>query len=1055
MTLNMPADSSARRRGTSRGVALVAAAGLLVATFAADPFLARAAAAAPVAVMAPAVSGVTAGHAAATSAARAARATAVGKLAPQGCTVTGTAAACDLYAMAGTASILGQPIPIWGFSSTGAADSATAPGPLLVVDQGSTVTVTLHNQLAEPVSLAFPGQPASAFAAGLSGAAEEVGAAPGATATYTFTAARAGTFAYEAGHTADGTRQVAMGLAGALVVRAADGSAYGAPPTGYPASTYNDEAVVVLSEIDPALNAAPATFDMRNFRPAYRLINGKPFPSTDPIGTDQGHTVLLRYVNVGSQTHSMSLLGATQKQIAQDGHALHYAERAVTMPVLAGATSDTLVTMPTGPESKVTLYEAAGHLDNNGQTTADPLSFAFGGMMTYLDTAAPAPSTDGVGPVATHVTASPNPASGLLPVTVTADLSDATTGGSAVTQAELVIDDVTTIGVGSGTAMSGAFGTIDVAGVTGTITTAVLDGLAAGTHTVFVRAKDAAGNWGVVGDVILSLPKTGPQTTNGTATPNPANGSVDVAVSATGDDSAAGGTIADAEYFLDTVGADGTGTTVPRNRTATVVSEDVTIPVASVKALGEGQHHVFVHSKDSLGLWGPTLDIPLSVDLTGPGVEAASVGPNPSNGVLSDPAHPGYLVVSARITDRDAGTGGVLGALQSVVSDAEGFLDPTVAVPAGGTGFQLTPVDGAMDSQSETVYGLIPVSQIRSLTNGTHHVFVRGQDAAGNWGALFGVDLIVDKTAPVLGAVVGTPNPTNGAAELTLTAPVNETAFAAAEFWLGASAPAPGAGTRVPVSLVGTNIVVTVPLAGIPLGNQQVNLRVQDLAGSWSNAVGTTVTVSVPTGIFSDTFDSGTLAAWSASTGNLAVTAAAGIPAGSANLGLRVILTGGTANQASYVTDTSPTGETGYHASFAFNANTLTSGTTSAVLTLFQARTATGGQVFAIQFHRTAGVAQIRVQLSRTGAGNLTGPWVTLPAGAHTIGVDWRSGPANGAARGSVALLVDGGVVTTRTGNTSSLRVDTVVLGVPSGFTSTRRSSMAGTAYFDSFVSTR
>ena len=527
-------------------------------------------------------------------------------------------------------------------------------------------------------------------------------------------------------------------------------------------------------------------------------------------------------------------------------------------------------------------------------------------------------------------------------------------------------------------------------------------------------------------------------------------------VSATGDDSTAGGTITDAEYFLDTVGTGGTGTTVPRNRTATIVSETVAIPGATVKALGEGLHHVFVHSKDSLGLWGPTLDIPLSVDLTGPGVEAASVGPNPSNGVLSDPAHPGYLVVSARITDRDAGTGGVLGALQSVVTDAEGFLDPTVAVPAGGTGFQLTPIDGAMDSQTETVYGLIPLSQVKPLANGTHHVFVRGRDAAGNWGALFGVDLIVDKTAPVLGAVVGTPNPTNGAAALTLTAPVNETAFAAAEFWLGATAPAPGAGTRVPVSLVGTTIVATVPLAGIPLGNQQVNLRVQDLAGNWSNAVSTSVTVSIPNAIFSDTFDSGTLAAWSASTGNLAVTAAAGIPVGGTNRGLQVTLAGGTANRASFVTDTSPTGETGYHASFAMDADTLTSGTTATtVLTIFQARTAANGQVFAVQLHRTGGVAQIRVQLSRTGAGNLTGAWVTLLVGAHMIRVDWRSGPATWASQGSVALRVDGGVVTTLTGNTSTLRVDTAVLGVTAGVTSTRTSTMAGTAYFDSFVSTR
>ena len=33
-------------------------------------------------------------------------------------------------------------------------------------------------------------------------------------------------------------------------------------------------------------------------------------------------------------------------------------------------------------------------------------------------------------------------------MTVTADLSDATTGGSTVTQAELVVDDAVTVGVG-------------------------------------------------------------------------------------------------------------------------------------------------------------------------------------------------------------------------------------------------------------------------------------------------------------------------------------------------------------------------------------------------------------------------------------------------------------------------------------------------------------------------------------------------------------------------------------------------------------------------------
>ena len=293
------------------------------------------------------------------------------------------------------------------------------------------------------------------------------GVGTGASRTYSFTAGRAGTFLYEAGHTANGARQVAMGLAGALVVLPADGSAYGSA-AGYPATTYDDDAVVVLSEIDPALNAAPATFDMRNFAPKYRLINGKPFPSTRSAPTRATRCCCATSTS-GSQTHAMSVLGGDQVEIAQDGHQQKYTSTVTAESVEPGQTLDTLVKMPTGPEAKLAVYEPAMHLDNNGQHTADPLQFAFGGMLTFLDTAAPPPSTDGVGPVSSHITLSPNPSDGLADVTVTADLSDATTGGSPVTQAEFVVDDAVTTGVGFGVPMTGTFGTVDVTGATGTI----------------------------------------------------------------------------------------------------------------------------------------------------------------------------------------------------------------------------------------------------------------------------------------------------------------------------------------------------------------------------------------------------------------------------------------------------------------------------------------------------------------------------------------------------------------------------------------------------------
>ena len=49
-----------------------------------------------------------------------------------------------------------------------------------------------------------------------------------------------------------------------------------------------------------------------------------------------------------------------------------------------------------------------------------------------------------------------------------------------------------------------------------------------------------------------------------------------------------------------------------------------------------------------------------------------------------------------------------------------------------------SPSTASSTPRRESVYGLIPLSQVKALANGTHHVFVRGQDAAGNWGALFG-----------------------------------------------------------------------------------------------------------------------------------------------------------------------------------------------------------------------------------------------------------------------------------------------------------------------------
>jgi hypothetical protein len=135
---------------------------------------------------------------------------------------------------------------------------------------------------------------------------------------------------------------------------------------------------------------------------------------------------------------------------------------------------------------------------------------------------------------------------------------------------------------------------------------AALQTLSQGRHTLWVRAHDSAGNWGVVNSTTVNLAVTGAATTGLTVTPNPTSGQSTLTVSATGDDSALGGTVTGAEYFVDAADTNGTGGPLTLNQPGTQVSaETATVPLTAVAALAEGRHTVLVHTRDSLGLWGP------------------------------------------------------------------------------------------------------------------------------------------------------------------------------------------------------------------------------------------------------------------------------------------------------------------------------------------------------------------------------------------------------------------------------------------------------------------
>ena len=405
----------------------------------------------------------------------------------------------DLWAVTGATTLpgLANPVTVWGYNTTNA--PVTQPGgPVLIVNQGTNVSITLHNQLAETTALLFQGQ---------NMIPDLAGANAGGSKTYTFTASKPGTFLYEAGLMTGTQHQVAMGLYGTLIVRPT-----GAPSQAYgnAATAFDKEQVLVLSELDTALNnsANPAAFDMRTYSPKYYLINGKAYPNTDPISVVDSiadSKVLLRYVNAGLQAHAMSTLGLSQTLVGQDGNAA-IPHPVVSETIAPGQTLDTLVTIPGSATSgaQYPLYDASLFLRNN---TGTDTSVGLGGMLTMLTvgTATPPPS-DTTGPVASALGLSANPTNGLVDVTVTATISDASTGNINIAATEFYIDTT----AGSPIAMTtGAFDS-PTESVTGTIPTATLGILATGDHTIHVRGQDSAGNWGDFETITLTLTPPAP-----------------------------------------------------------------------------------------------------------------------------------------------------------------------------------------------------------------------------------------------------------------------------------------------------------------------------------------------------------------------------------------------------------------------------------------------------------------------------------------------------------------------------------------------------------------
>lgn len=288
----------------------------------------------------------------------------------------------------------GAVIDMWGFATdldgdltTDNGEVPTAPGPLIEVPPGdSSLNIHVRNDLTVPISVVIPALPSALSPVRFVDAqgAQRVESfnhevAPGSTGVYSWSNVTPGTYLYGSG--THPSVQVQMGLYGAAKKDAAAGQAYNGNNID---STYKKEAVIFLSEIDPALHQAvasgtygtPAYPGTILYNPKYFLVNGNPYTGGQlpiPAGY-MNENLLIRFLNAGLESHAPDLTGLYFKAIAEDGNLYPFAKEQYSVLLPAGKTIDAILNAPS-PGTYPVLDRRLFLM--NGSSTP-------GGMLAYL-----------------------------------------------------------------------------------------------------------------------------------------------------------------------------------------------------------------------------------------------------------------------------------------------------------------------------------------------------------------------------------------------------------------------------------------------------------------------------------------------------------------------------------------------------------------------------------------------------------------------------------------------------------------------------------------------
>jgi FtsP/CotA-like multicopper oxidase with cupredoxin domain len=189
------------------------------------------------------------------------------------------------------------------------------PGPEIRVTEGDKVRVICKNEMAsQSTAIHFHGVRTPNSMDGVPFITQDP-IKPGGSFTYEFTVRNPGSHMYHSHHNA--AEQVTKGLMGAFIIEPKDKSTE---------PQVDAEYTLVLNDTGIGLT-----------------LNGKSFPSTQPLMAKLGQTIRVRYMNEGLLIHPMHLHGLPQMVIAKDGWPLPQPYMCDTLNVAPGERWDVTV----------------------------------------------------------------------------------------------------------------------------------------------------------------------------------------------------------------------------------------------------------------------------------------------------------------------------------------------------------------------------------------------------------------------------------------------------------------------------------------------------------------------------------------------------------------------------------------------------------------------------------------------------------------------------------------------------------------------------------------